>query len=227
MKNHKKDCQCCICRAIRGETSGRNNPFYGKKHTISTKKEISKTHKGKNNYSYIDGRTLINNHCLDCGKKIKYNSKRCYKCANTKKLNPQYGKHQTDKTKNKISKASIKNWTNPVYRDKVIKLSNLGMHLRPNTPEKILHKLLPKSFKYVGNKNFRIDRYNPDFVDLKQKKIIELFGDYWHNLDSYKERDKRKLKIYKEYGYKTLIIWQRELKNINKVINKIKRFINA
>jgi len=224
MKNHKKDCQCCICKAVRGETSGKNNSFYGKKHTILTKKRISKTHRGKNNYSYIDGRTLKMNYC-ECGKEIKYNSKRCYKCANIKELNPQYGKHHTKESKNKISKASIKNWKNPIYRDKVIKTSNLGMHLRPNQPEKILQNLLPKSFKYVGNKNFRIDRYNPDFINLKQKKIIELFGDYWHNLDSYKKRDKRKLKIYKNNGYKTLIIWQHELKDINKVINKIKKFI--
>ncbi len=32
--------------------------------------------------------------------------------------------------------------------------------------------------------------------------------------------------IYKKYGYKTLIIWGKELKNLNKTNQKIKRFIH-
>ena len=38
------------------------------------------------------------------------------------------------------------------------------------------------------------------------------------------ERDKRRLTTYKEYGYKTLIIWEHELKNTDRIINKILKF---
>lgn len=224
---HTKRCQNCMGLYYSKKLKGKNNPFYGKKHTNLTKKKISITHKGLNNYSYIDGRTLQNRFCKDCGKKVTYKALRCYKCANKKELNPQFGKHHTKKSLLKISNSNKNNWKNSIYRNKVLKLSRLGMKLRPNHPEKLLIKLLPKSFKYVGNKNLWIERYNPDFINKKTKSIIELFGTYWHNLDSYKKRDKRKLRIYKKYGYKVLIIWQHELRDINKVINKIKRFVNA
>ena len=43
-------CQCCMCKAKRGEYVGKNNPFYGKKHTQETidkySIKISKTLKG-------------------------------------------------------------------------------------------------------------------------------------------------------------------------------------
>jgi hypothetical protein len=37
---------------------------------------------GEKSPYYKDGRTLVIKHCLDCGKKISYNSKRCRVCCN-------------------------------------------------------------------------------------------------------------------------------------------------
>lgn len=51
-----------------------------------------------------------------------------------------------------------------------------------------------------------------------------MYGDYWHNLSVNKERDQRKLETYKKYGYETLIIWEHELKNLNKVEKKVLTF---
>lgn len=42
-----------------------------------------------------------------------------------------------------------------------------------------------------------------------------------------KERNKLRLKTYSKYGYKTLVINQEELKNINKTKNKIIGFHNV
>ncbi len=99
----------------------------------------------------------------------------------------------------------------------------------PNRKEQQLNKLLKclfgSEYKFVGNGKVIINGFNPDFINVNgQKKIIEFYGDYWHNLPNYKIRDKRRLKIYKRYGYKTLIIWERELKNIDLLTNKIKNF---
>jgi ribosomal protein L37AE/L43A len=52
--------------------SGKNNPNYGKK--------------GLNSSRYIDGRTIIKHYCLDCKKRISYNSwkygsKMCHSCS--------------------------------------------------------------------------------------------------------------------------------------------------
>jgi G:T-mismatch repair DNA endonuclease (very short patch repair protein) len=63
-----------------------------------------------------------------------------------------------------------------------------------------------------------------------QKKIIELFGDYWHGKErtgkNKKGVEKERINCFAKYGYQTLIIWEHELKDINIVINKIVEFNN-
>jgi len=91
--------------------------------------------------------------------------------------------------------------------------------------EKLLNEILPEQYKYVGQGNFWVERFNPDFININgQKKIIEHYGDYWHNREDALKRDKKRLKIYKEYGYKTLIIWQHELNDLKKVKKRILNF---
>ena len=150
--------------------------------------------------------------CVDCGKQThSWVAKRCMSCAN--------------KIKAKNS------WRRPKFREKMIKilLNNQqkaiqGLVLHPNKPEKVLLQILPNSFVFVGNGKKMIDRFNPDFIDEKNKKIVEMYGDYWHNLKSYKERDLRRLKAYKKAGYALLIIWEHELKDASKVKQKVKEF---
>lgn len=143
--------------------------------------------------------------CIDCGKGINYCRKRCHSCAEKFK------------------------WQNPVYREKQIKAIFAGQNLSPNKPEKLLtkllNKILSKTYKFVGNGKIFIAGFVPDFINCNgQKKIIELYGDYWHNREDTKIRDKKRIKTYTKYGYKTLIIWEHELKNLDKVTNKIKAF---
>jgi len=89
----------------------------------------------------------------------------------------------------------------------------------------ILNLQLPNEYKYVGKGQLILDGLNPDFVNINgQKKIIELYGDYWHNLPHRKITDSNRLKTYRKYGYKTLIIWQHELKDSNKLKRKICKF---
>ena len=102
--------------------------------------------------------------------------------------------------------------------------------VHPNKPETVLinllNILLPNEYKYVGDFKFWIEFLNPDFININgQKKIIELFGDYWHR-DTQKE-DKKRIKTYQKYGYNTLVIWERELKDIDKVKNRIMEFHNV
>jgi len=70
-----------------------------------------------------------------------------------------------------------------------------------------------------------IERYNPDFI--YNNKIIELYGDYWHKLPKTLERNFQREKRYTELGYLFLIIWEHELKDMAKVLNKIKEFSNG
>ena len=94
----------------------------------------------------------------------------------------------------------------------------------PNKPEKVLinllNTILPNEYKYIGNCKLWIEDFNPDFINCNgQKKIIELFGDYWHR--NTQERDKNRLETYAKYGYNTLVIWEHELKDLHNVRNKI------
>ena len=101
---------------------------------------------------------------------------------------------------------------------------------RPNRPETIIINLIKQynlNFIYVGNskKWFKgeTQSFNPDFINEDKKKIIEFFGNYWH--ENTKEDDRNRLKTYSQYGYQTLVIWENELKNLDKIKNKISNFI--
>ena len=66
----------------------KNNHFYGKKHTLATRKLMRQNHvnvRGKNNPGYIDGRTLKKYFC-GCGKEINkdtalYRGGKCPSCC--------------------------------------------------------------------------------------------------------------------------------------------------
>jgi len=100
---------------------------------------------------------------------------------------------------------------------------------RPNKPEKIIINLIKQhnlNFIYVGdNKKWfkgKTQSFNPDFINEDENKIIEFFGNYWHK--DTQEKDKERLKTHSKYGYKTLVIWEHELKNKEQIVNKIKNF---
>lgn len=132
----------------------------------------------------------------------------------------------------KIERIALKNYhkNNPETEEHIrmrIQKSRKGLTF-PNKPEQFLINMFKENnlpYKYVGNGELMISTFNPDFINCNgQKKIIELNGDYWHNLEEVKERDERKMKKYSELGFKTLIVWEKELKDINKLMDKLIMF---
>ena len=79
------------------------------------------------------------------------------------------------------------------------------------------------SFEYTGNGTFLIGNKIPDFVFLKEKKVIELFGKHWHKNPN---EEKDRTDFFKSAGFETLIIYDTELKasNLGTVINKMIKF---
>lgn len=127
-------------------------------------------------------------------------------------------------------------WKNNKYREKMLiemeKLRQL-MNIKPNKIEIMMISLLSDvniKFDYVGDGKVWIGSLNPDFVDEENKKIIEVFGDYWHNPELNDNISLRSLKRYrkkefKKHGYKMLVIWEHELYNdYDEVVNKIYKF---
>lgn len=124
--------------------------------------------------------------------------------------------------KERISKTKKEQWKAPGYAKKMFK----AMWTRPTKPEikmlALLESLFPGEYKYVGDGDVWIAGKNPDFINVNgQKKIIEVFGDYWHRNDKPSDR----MKIFEPYGYKTLVIWESTLyEDIEYVEQKVKQF---
>ncbi len=186
-------------------------------------------------------------YCVDCGKKISFGCKRCRECEDKHRVgsnSPSWkggwrnklpkcidcGKQLTNPHNVRCHSCDTKNrWLNLEYKEKVIKSTLKGLKLKPNKKEKLLNKLLnewlPKEYEFVGNGKVVFGGFCPDFINVNgQKKIIELYGDYWHNKLEVRNRDKKRREIYKRFGYKTLIVWEKELKNLTKLKNKILEF---
>lgn len=171
------------------------------------RRTISQSISGNKNSKYIDGRTSKQCYCIDCEEKVSdYRHKRCPICA------------------------QIYNWQNEEYRDRVLKAMFLGRNIFPNKPEKqlskLLNKILPKTYKFVGDGKLIVGGFCPDFVNKDNNKIIELYGDYWHNLAKVIKQDKGRYFAYKRNNYKLLIIWEHELKDLDKVTKSILEFDN-
>ena len=128
-------------------------------------------------------------------------------------------KLNTDESKKKESIALKEKWQTEDYVRKQMK----ARAVRPNKTEIFLESILndnfPNEWKYVGDGEVIIGGKCPDFININGKKeIIELFGDYWHKGENPEDRKN----IFKKYGYHTLVIWEHELKDIDKVLMIVK-----
>lgn len=219
---HPIGCLCPFCMAKRGslvrkpcseETKKKiSEARTGMKLSKETKKKLSKSHKGK-----------------------KY----------PKELYPNWGfsgKHHTeilkesmrgDKNPSKrpeVRKKIRQWWRNPKFRNKIVKAQRLGLLIKPNKPEQKLIDLIQRNnflFIYTGDGKIAIEGFCPDFTDDDgNKRIIEVFGEYWHKLPEVVERDRKRLQVYSKYGYRTLIIWEHELENLG-AEEKIRGFVDG
>lgn len=154
--------------------------------------------------------------------------------------NPFFGKKHSRKLKNFLRKLANKQWRDDKLRKRNSEISVgywqsidyqkkqvISRSLRPNKIElrlnKILNENFPNEYKYVGDFQFWLGGKNPDFMNVNgQKKLIELYGSYWHKDDNPRNR----INHFKKYGFDTLIIWDKELKNIPKLEKKLEIFHN-
>jgi hypothetical protein len=124
-------------------------------------------------------------------------------------------------------------WKDPKYIQNVIKGIGEFPFRGITKPERKLRKLLKPMFgnayKYTGDGTLWIDGMNPDFAATKgERKLIEMFGNYWHSkrvtgLSKKEHRKQRQLRFAKE-GYLCCVVWEKELDDLQKLKQKLKRF---
>ena len=191
-----------------------NQHGLGYKHTEEWKKENSIRHKGKTTSEETKQKMSVAAKGRDMSLLVKISA------------DLRRGVKLTDNAKLKMSKAQKRLWANPVWHKKQQSKMARGARLaRPNKAECQLLELLetfqPGDWKYVGDGSLVIAGKNPDFVNVNGKKlIIELFGDYWHRNDSPKKR----AAVFNPFGFRTLVVWEKELQNSFELTNKIKKF---
>ena len=171
---------------------------------------------------HLTKRNLENNPMKNKESKQKMISKK-----RNKNYVEQYGEIVAKKKVEKHRKIMKNLWAKEEFRDNQRKLILKSLCKKPNKPETIMINIIKENnlpFNYVGDGQVIIGGFNPDFLSKNPKWIIELNGDYWHSLPDIIKKDKRKYKTYKKLGYKTLIIWEHELKNLDEIKTKIENF---
>ena len=162
---------------------------------------------------------------------------------------PFYGKHHTpeanlknrfkhtgkthslsDEAKKRIKESNIKTWSKIETIERWLKATRIV----PSKPERILIKIIEQNglpFEYTGNQPKTVGALHPDFMHISDTKVIEVFGDYWHNpetnpsLEGHRTEGGR-INAYRYYGYKCLVLWESEIytETEGKIVEQIRAF---
>jgi len=154
------------------------------------------------------------------------------------------GSHASDEAKRKMSinrkgkipykaiEAVRAKWQDAEWRQRQVEAISRSCTKKPNKPElklqAILDKYFPDEWQYTGDGFHIIGGFAPDFTNCNGKKqLIELFGDYWHSSlasPDWHQTELGKIMSYNSLGYRCLIIWEHELKDLTEqqIAKKIK-----
>ena len=242
-------------RAIwREQRKGKGNPMYGRYHTEGTKKKIKE--KRLQQIFPPDTGEKIRLKMLERKEKLGYiqSPEARKKISESKK-----GKTRSIETIAKMSKGQKENWTNPIFKEKIMKIRRSPEHkqkrreqllrqwqdrnykervvrqisqsiyIKPNKSElflsSILQEILPNEYAVnMKGEILILGSKIPDFVNVDgKKKLIELYGEYWHieKARSYEDTEKGRIDYFKKFGWDTLIIWWKELKDKESLKQKI------
>jgi len=120
---------------------------------------------------------------------------------------------------------NLENWKNPEYRRKMLRM--LMTVNPPSKAELELKAFIEKHglpFSYVGDGKVIIAGKCPDFINNNGgKQVIEFFGFWKHTKEEAEERKK----LFRQYGFDTLILWYEDLKNETRLLSKINNLIGG
>jgi len=208
----------------------------GKPHSATAKKKMSLSKLGKT-YEQIYGKKanlMRERRRKQCILKPFKKGHKPWNIGLTKENDPKIARNARRMLGNQCSKGCVPwNKGKKMEKDKYPKywseerLQKVIMkpHAKPNEKEllltTILQNVVPNEYVYVGNGKLIVGGYCPDFMNANgKKKLIELWGDYWHR----NHNPQNRIAHFKKFGFETLIVWEHELKDFNHLSEKIVAF---
>jgi len=209
---------------------GKNNPFYGRRHSKESLEKMRNPRKNRPNKSEAHKRKISEANkgrifSEETRKKLRERSavgrpevrkkiSNSLKGVNAGKNNPFYGKHHSEQTKMEMRRKR-RNIISPV-KDTSIEV-------------KVQDFLKQLGIKFLTHQYMKINHgYQCDIFIPSMNIVIECDGDYWHgNPDFFKgekvtgkmikqrEKDECRTKELIEKGYNVLRLWEHEIRSMN------------
>ena len=218
-------------RGIPKYTHGHNKSTLGRKHTKEECDKMSVSHIGK--ASGNKGKKMSPATCekmsiaktgsipWNKGKTGIYSDKTREEMGVGRKGKPAWNKDKemSDEYRRICSLRQIKYISNMTN---VLKKNKLECEV-----ENLLKLMYSDYYSYGGDGNQSIGGFFPDFISKDKTKIIEVFGDYWHDENrrnlTYPQTYGGRKRIFRNKGIEILIIWEHEIDK-NYIYNKIMNF---
>jgi len=196
---------------------GENNNFYNKHHTEKSKQKYSETVKSRPEEWHAAKSERFSKTISKKSKEWHYKKWEKFRETRKKNAKPAWNKNK------ELSETHVRH----IFEANA---------MVPNKTEILIDNDIQKSFldifKFVvgDNKTF-VGGRSPDWICKSKKLIIEMFGNYFHGQKltgrTKEQEEKQRTDHFAKYGYKTLIIWESELKDMEAVRFKIQSFLES
>jgi len=129
------------------------------------------------------------------------------------------GKTHTPETKQKMRESLRKRWADPENKKRQLEAMAAGRNSKPNKVELMLwgdiQQALPSGWEMNVTEGRSIAGLFPDFINEKEKGIIEMFGTHWHDEFTFPGRttEAQTIARYKEVGYDCIVVWEDDVKD--------------
>lgn len=204
------------------DNSGQRNPMFHKHHSPETKEKMRQSKLAL--YAYLEGEwwTRGSRPSISKEKNPNYRGGHSVTCDNCGAEIGWRRPYRIKGQKHHFCNANcMGEWQSK--SSEFLALVMKANQIKPNRKELALLdiiKQLSLPYSYVGDGQFILGGKCPDFLNTNgQKKLIELWGNFWHQGQNPQDR----IDYFAKYGFETLIIWESEL---NKPTELEERLLN-
>jgi very-short-patch-repair endonuclease len=209
---------------------GKGDAHKGKIVSLETRSKISEASKGNKKWLGRHHSDASRNKIRGYHLGITLSDDIRNKMSNTHKI-----RWENPDLKKRVSEAHKRNWQDPEYSSKVVRNTAKAQNKHPNGKETIVLRMFKElglvNWKFTDTGEYAYGKKRPDFMDItKMDKIIEMFGNYWHvdKVRCYEETEEGRIAHFAKYGFKTLIVWESEIKKTPEVVkSKIAAFVES